>query len=91
MKNLSRREFVVRAAGVAALPAVLSGCKDTALPSAAPGPSPPASGPAVAPVDWGFPEGAVRVGLNENPLGPSPRAIEAMSAALQEAHRYPLS
>ena len=30
VKNLSRREFVVRAAGVAALPAVVSACKPEA-------------------------------------------------------------
>ncbi|MCC7534562.1 MAG: histidinol-phosphate transaminase [Deltaproteobacteria bacterium] len=32
---------------------------------------------------------AVKLASNENPLGPSPRAIEAAAAALRDAHRYP--
>ena len=32
---------------------------------------------------------AVKLASNENPLGPSPRAVEAVRAALAEAHRYP--
>jgi histidinol-phosphate aminotransferase len=32
---------------------------------------------------------AVKLASNENPLGPSPRAIEAASRALADAHRYP--
>jgi histidinol-phosphate aminotransferase len=31
----------------------------------------------------------IRLDSNENPLGPSPRAIEAMRRALKEAHAYP--
>jgi histidinol-phosphate aminotransferase len=31
----------------------------------------------------------VKVASNENPLGPSPKAIQAMQAALREAHIYP--
>lgn len=31
----------------------------------------------------------VKVASNENPLGPSPRAVRAMRAALREVHRYP--
>ncbi|MFA0752721.1 MAG: hypothetical protein IMHGJWDQ_000483 [Candidatus Fervidibacter sp.] len=31
----------------------------------------------------------VKLASNENPLGPSPRAIEAATRALSEAHRYP--
>jgi len=31
----------------------------------------------------------VKLASNENPLGPSPRAIEALVQALPEAHRYP--
>lgn len=31
----------------------------------------------------------VKMASNENPLGPSPRALEAMGAALQRAHFYP--
>lgn len=35
------------------------------------------------------PAGIVKVASNENPLGPSPRAKEAMHAALDDAHIYP--
>jgi histidinol-phosphate aminotransferase len=33
--------------------------------------------------------GAIKLASNENPLGPSPRAVKAAAAALGEAHRYP--
>ena len=33
--------------------------------------------------------GAIKLASNENPLGPSPRALEAMHAALSNLHRYP--
>src|SRR3954463_13759783 len=33
--------------------------------------------------------GVIKLASNENPLGPSPRAMEAMRDALPEAHRYP--
>ena len=32
---------------------------------------------------------AVKLASNENPLGPSPKALEAMHNALRETHRYP--
>lgn len=32
---------------------------------------------------------AVKLASNENPLGPSPRAVEAVRAAAQRIHRYP--
>ncbi len=32
---------------------------------------------------------AVKLASNENPLGPSPRAVEAAKIALENAHRYP--
>ncbi|MET0153914.1 MAG: aminotransferase class I/II-fold pyridoxal phosphate-dependent enzyme, partial [Candidatus Binatia bacterium] len=32
---------------------------------------------------------SIKLASNENPLGPSPRAIEAMRGALAEVHRYP--
>lgn len=42
----------------------------------------------VFPVD-GFPAGAVRLNFNENPLGPSPKAIAAiLEDGLGRAHRY---
>jgi histidinol-phosphate aminotransferase len=34
-------------------------------------------------------KGAVKLGSNENPLGPSPKALEAARAALADVHRYP--
>jgi len=33
--------------------------------------------------------GLCELGSNENPLGPSPRAVEAVQAALPQLHRYP--
>lgn len=34
-------------------------------------------------------DGALKLASNENPLGPSPKAIAALQAGLGEAHRYP--
>ena len=34
-------------------------------------------------------EGSIKLASNENPLGPSPRAIEAIEGALKGIHRYP--
>ena len=37
----------------------------------------------------GFPQGSTRLDFNENPLGPSPKVLEALSGnGLVEAHRY---
>jgi histidinol-phosphate aminotransferase len=33
--------------------------------------------------------GSIKLASNENPLGPSPRAIEAIAAACSKLHRYP--
>lgn len=33
--------------------------------------------------------GAIKLASNENPLGPSPKALEAARAALTDVHRYP--
>ncbi len=35
------------------------------------------------------PGGIIKLASNENPLGPSPKALEAMRAALENAHLYP--
>jgi len=35
------------------------------------------------------PDAIIKLASNENPLGPSPKAIEAMRAALNNAHLYP--
>jgi len=32
---------------------------------------------------------SIKLASNENPLGPSPRAVEAMRAAIADVHRYP--
>jgi histidinol-phosphate aminotransferase len=34
-------------------------------------------------------KGAIKLASNENPLGPSPKAMQAMQAALSGLHRYP--
>ncbi len=33
--------------------------------------------------------GVIKLASNENPMGPSPKAIEALTASLDQAHRYP--
>src|SRR5262245_66322020 len=33
--------------------------------------------------------GSIKLASNENPLGPSPKAIAAIQAALSSLHRYP--
>ena len=35
------------------------------------------------------PSAVIKLASNENPLGPSPKAVEAMRAALENAHLYP--
>jgi histidinol-phosphate aminotransferase len=35
------------------------------------------------------PEGVVKLSSNENPLGPSPKALAALQAAAAQVHRYP--
>src|SRR6266571_6439994 len=35
------------------------------------------------------PDAIIKLASNENPLGPSPRAVQAMRAALENAHLYP--
>ena len=36
------------------------------------------------------PENIIKMASNENPLGPSPKAIEAMRDAVKDVHIYPL-
>ncbi|MEW6046148.1 MAG: histidinol-phosphate transaminase, partial [Bacillota bacterium] len=58
--------------------------KDRRTPSGAPqATAQAAAGPQAAD------EAPVKLSSNENPLGPSPRAVEAVSRAAWEAHRYP--
>jgi histidinol-phosphate aminotransferase len=42
-----------------------------------------------APSTTALEPGIIRLDSNENPLGPSPRALEAMRRALADAHAYP--
>ncbi|NIO49428.1 MAG: aminotransferase class I/II-fold pyridoxal phosphate-dependent enzyme [Candidatus Aminicenantes bacterium] len=77
--KISRRSFMGSlAAGVAVLP--LSNYP-WAYPSKA-------ALPSERKIDWGYPEGAIRLNANENPYGPSPNAIKAMEKALSQGHRY---
>jgi len=39
--------------------------------------------------DWRAEEELVRLSANENPLGPSPKAIDAIAKSLKDLHRYP--
>ena len=34
-------------------------------------------------------KGSIKLASNENPLGPSPKALDAVSKALKNLHRYP--
>jgi histidinol-phosphate aminotransferase len=82
--SLSRRQFLTRtAASATAVPALLG----VTAPLTA------AASPAAGEVDlsMGFPEGALRMGFNENVLGPSPKAIAAATAAIPGSYRYALS
>ncbi len=42
-------------------------------------------------IDWNmrYPQGAIRMGLNENPLGPSALAVEAGKKSMDICNRYP--
>jgi histidinol-phosphate aminotransferase len=82
--GLDRRTFL-RGTAAASLIPFLPACT---------GPRPPevpgggAADP--GPVDflYGHSNGAVRLNKNENPFGPSPRALEAIRGGLDHAHRY---
>src|ERR1700682_4732389 len=77
ISSISRREFA-RALGVAAACGVV---QRTALPGAS-----------LHAAESGFhfkPASVVRLNSNENPYGPSPLALTAMSAAFALAWRYP--
>ena len=53
------------------------------------GASAPSSTPAAARPHSDLPPGTVRIDSNENPFGPSPKALEAMSDSQKIAARYP--
>ncbi len=39
--------------------------------------------------DWRGEEDLIRLSANENPLGPSPKALDAITTVLKDIHRYP--
>ena len=78
MPKTSRRQFLTAAAGAAVAPVLFPGREAAAAPQQIAGMD----------IDWGYPEDAVRVGLNENPLGVSPKAAKAMIDAVQYGNRY---
>lgn len=91
----SRRAFLRAVAATAAGAATASGLSACdGAPDAAAEPVATESGAdAAASVptfpEGGFPEGAVRIGFNENPLGPSPQALAAIAAdGLGAGNRY---
>jgi len=73
--RLSRRHFTQVVGGALGAWALTS--------RATPGAVPAAQSPA------NLPAGAVRIDSNENPYGPSPRALEAMSRSQRVSARYP--
>lgn len=80
--SLSRRQFLGRTSlSAAAVPILLSS-----------GVRPASAGAAASDVDlsMGFPEGAIRLGFNENTLGPSQKAIDGAIAAIPGSFRYAL-
>lgn len=82
--SLSRREFLGRTSlSAAAVPALMSTRMAPAI----------AAAPHADEFDFsmGFPEGAIRLGFNENTLGPSPKAIAGATAAIPGSYRYALS
>ncbi|MDZ4731740.1 MAG: histidinol-phosphate transaminase [Xanthomonadales bacterium] len=77
--NISRRQLLSRfAVTTAAVPLMLRFGIDSCEASAA------------TAVDWsmGFPQGAVLLNRNENPLGPSPRAIKFATEGIPRSYRY---
>lgn len=91
----SRRAFLRHLAAAAGGLGAAAACGSSGPePAADPEPAaPPPPEDAVPPLpafpEGGFPEGAARIGFNENPLGPSPRALAAIAAdGLAEGHRY---
>ena len=92
----SRRAFLRNLAAAAGGLGAAAACGASGTePAADPEPagSPPSPENPVPPLpvfpDGGFPEGAVRIGFNENPLGPSPRALAAIAGSgLAGGHRY---
>lgn len=83
---LSRRHFLTRSSlTAAAMPTLLTG----GIAVAATNPAAAASS-AEFDLSMGFPADAIRMGFNENALGPSPKAIEGAIAGARTGNRYAL-
>lgn len=82
--SLSRRQFLGRTSmSAAAMPILLtSGINSSAAATIPAGDFD---------LSMGFPEGALRMGFNENVLGPSPKAIAGAMAAIPGSYRYALA
>jgi histidinol-phosphate aminotransferase len=82
--SFSRRQFLSRTSvSAAAMPILLtSGFNSSAAETAPTGDFD---------LSMGFPEGALRMGFNENTLGPSPKAIAGAMAAIPGSYRYALA
>lgn len=75
--SISRRKFMgATAASVAAAPLFVNSDAHAQL--------------STDEIDWGmgFPEGATLLNRNENPLGPSPKAVQAAKAGVEKSFRY---
>lgn len=84
--SISRRRFLAStSASALAAPVLLNGRIDAA------GAGAPAAADGQFDLTMGFPEGALRLGFNENPLGPSQKAIAGAIAAIPGSYRYALS
>ncbi|MEP7244463.1 MAG: histidinol-phosphate transaminase [Gammaproteobacteria bacterium] len=84
--TLSRRDFLTRTSlSAAAMPTLL-----TAGVAVAANAAPSAAAAGDYDLRMGFPADAIRMGFNENPLGPSPKAIEGAIAGSRNANRYAL-
>ena len=82
--SLSRRQFLGRSStSAAAMPILLASGINSSF--AASNPS------GEFDLSMGFPEGAIRMGFNENVLGPSPKAIAGATAAIPGSYRYALA
>ena len=82
--SLTRRRFLGGSVAASMLP-LLPACRPR-TPVASP--APVAGSPSGVDFLYGHAQDAVRLNKNENPFGPSPRAIEAVREGLGQAHRY---
>src|SRR2546428_10414398 len=79
-------EFLTRRGFARGVASALGAC---VVAPALTGASAQSSAPAAARPHGGMPPGTVRIDSNENPYGPSPKALEAMSDSQKIAARYP--